>query len=162
MARRKLDEFADVGLSSISDNLILKDRKPTDTGLILLIAEYEKITTKHSSYKDLTDEMTGYQLKELISKLPFDEKIVLVYKYLVEIGKIIDDKKEIQEFKKFGFRFAKWALVIGCAFFLIAATGIITVGVVRNDIDSNAFISLLMSVINKLIEVFFGTPNVGE
>lgn len=68
------------GLITIDNDLILANRKESDEGLNGLIKDYREISDKHSSYEDLSEDITGIEFKQLINQLDFKDRVKLVYR----------------------------------------------------------------------------------
>lgn len=158
----RLPDLIKRGLSGVGDDNLLSNVRSDDRGLKRLIEEYRKLSNRYSQYPEITDETTGSELKTFISKTLFEEQIYLIYTYLSGSGKIEEHFDYEKETKRFYLQFLKFG-AYAILFLLVAVVGgVVTTGVLRNDINSDQFISSFMSLVNMLAEMFAGSKPVIE
>lgn len=147
------------GLSTISDDFVLSNRKNTDNGLKRLLETYAELSDKNSTYPSITDEFTGADIKRVVNQLPFEEQLQVVYGYLAGIGRVdkhIDYDKEVKIFK---IKILKWGGFSLLFLFIAVVGGVVAAGVLRNDINPNEFLNLFMGIVNKGTDIFItGRP----
>lgn len=155
--------FVDRALEQIPDDFIVKNKREKEEGITKLLATYKKYSDKSSFYPVITDETTGYEIKEAIKKMKFVEQIEMAYIFLLYSGKLHEVFDYEQETKRWRIRFLQWGGYSVLFLFVAIIGGVVTAGVIRNDIDSNEFIRMFMDLVNKFTEMFVtGTPQVPD
>lgn len=145
------------GLLNIDDELVLANRKESDEGLVGLIKDYREISEKNSSYEDFEEDITGIELKQLINKLEFKDRIKIIYRYMVATGNIDDIEefgRKVNNLKLYLFKWFGFACLI---LFVMTVGGVVTMGIMTNDIDSNGVINSFMSVVKKILDMSIGS-----
>ena len=146
-----MSEIINKGLKDIPDDLILSYRKSDDKALDNLITEYNKISAKNSNMLDITEEHTGKDLKNALEKVSYPIRVNLVCRYMHDANIIESDLDYIKEVKLLKLKVFRYgALVVG-GLFIFITTGVVTVGLSRNQIDSNGFLNGLMNFISELV-----------
>lgn len=155
--------FVDRALEQIPDDFIVKNKREKEEGITKLLSTYKKYSDKSSFYPVITDETTGYEIKEYIKKMKFVEQIEMAYIFLLYSGKLHEVFDYEQETKRWRIRFLQWGGYTVLFLFVAIIGGVVTAGVIRNDIDSNEFIRMFMDLVNKFTEMFVtGTPQVPD
>lgn len=155
-------EMITKGLKNIRNDFVLSNKKEDDAGLNRLVDEYNNIAKKNSNYSDITGEMTGKEIKEAINKLTFEEQMIVIYGYLCGSGKVSEILDYDQEVKKFRINFLWWAAYAFLFLFVAVIGGVITAGIIRNDINTNELLSIFMSLVNKVTDIWFASKPVIE
>lgn len=155
-------EMITKGLKNIRNDFVLSNKKEDDAGLTRLIDEYNNIAKKNSNYSDITGEMTGKEIKEAINKLTFEEQMIVIYGYLCGSGKVSEILDYDQEVKKFRINFLWWAGYAFLFLFIAVIGGVITAGIIRNDINTNELLRIFMSLVNKITDIWFADKPVIE
>lgn len=155
--------FVDRALEQIPDDFVVKNKREKEEGITKLLSTYKKYSDKSSFYPVITDETTGYEIKEYIKKMKFVEQIEMAYIFLLYSGKLHEVFDYEQETKRWRIRFLQWGGYTVLFLFVAIIGGVVTAGVIRNDIDSNEFIRMFMDLVNKFTEMFVtGTPQVPD
>ena len=155
--------FVDRALEQIPDDFIVKNKREKEEGITKLLTTYKKYSDKSSFYPEITPESTGYEIKEAIKKMKFVEQIEMAYIFLLYSGKLHEVFDYEQETKRWRIRFLQWGGYSVLFLFVAIIGGVVTAGVIRNDIDSNEFIRMFMDLVNKFTEMFVtGTPQVPD
>lgn len=155
--------FVDRALEQIPDDFIVKNKREKEEGITKLLSTYKKYSDKSSFYPEITPETTGYEIKEAIKKMKFVEQIEMAYIFLLYSGKLHEVFDYEQETKRWRIRFLQWGGYSLLFLFVAIIGGVVTAGVIRNDIDSNEFIRMFMDLVNKFTEMFVtGTPQVPD
>nr|DAK28537.1 MAG TPA: hypothetical protein [Caudoviricetes sp.] len=155
--------FVDRALEQIPDDFIVKNKREKEEGITKLLSTYKKYSDKSSFYPEITPETTGYEIKEAIKKMKFVEQIEMAYIFLLYSGKLHEVFDYEQETKRWRIRFLQWGGYTVLFLFVAIIGGVVTAGVIRNDIDSNEFIRMFMDLVNKFTEMFVtGTPQVPD
>lgn len=155
--------FVDRALEQIPDDFIVKNKREKEEGITKLLSTYKKYSDKSSFYPVITDETTGYEIKEYIKRMKFVEQIEMAYIFLLYSGKLHEVFDYEQETKRWRIRFLQWGGYTVLFLFVAIIGGVVTAGVIRNDIDSNEFIRMFMDLVNKFTEMFVtGTPQVPD
>lgn len=155
--------FVDRALEQIPDDFIVKNKREKEEGITKLLSTYKKYSDKSSFYPVITDETTGYEIKEYIKRMKFVEQIEMTYIFLLYSGKLHEVFDYEQETKRWRIRFLQWGGYTVLFLFVAIIGGVVTAGVIRNDIDSNEFIRMFMDLVNKFTEMFVtGTPQVPD
>ena len=155
--------FVDRALEQIPDDFIVKNKREKEEGITKLLSTYKKYSDKSSFYPEITPESTGYEIKEAIKKMKFVEQIEMAYIFLLYSGKLHEVFDYEQETKRWRIRFLQWGGYTVLFLFVAIIGGVVTAGVIRNDIDSNEFIRMFMDLVNKFTEMFVtGTPQVPD
>lgn len=155
--------FVDRALEQIPDDFIVKNKREKEEGITKLLSTYKKYSDKSSFYPEITPETTGYEIKESIKKMKFVEQIEMAYIFLLYSGKLHEVFDYEQETKRWRIRFLQWGGYTVLFLFVAIIGGVVTAGVIRNDIDSNEFIRMFMDLVNKFTEMFVtGTPQVPD
>ena len=155
--------FVDRALEQIPDDFIVKNKREKEEGITKLLSTYKKYSDKSSFYPEITPETTGYEIKEAIKKMKFVEQIEMAYIFLLYSGKLHEVFDYEQETKRWRIRFLQWGGYTVLSLFVAIIGGVVTAGVIRNDIDSNEFIRMFMDLVNKFTEMFVtGTPQVPD
>ena len=103
--------------------------------------------------------MTGKDIKEAINKMTFEEQMIVIYGYLCGSGKVNEILDYEQEVKKFRINFLWWAGYAFLFLFIAVIGGVITAGIIRNDINTNELLRIFMSLVNKITDIWFtGKP----
>ena len=153
--------FVDRALEQIPDDFIVKNKREKEEGITKLLSK--KYSDKSSFYPEITPETTGYEIKEAIKKMKFVEQIEMAYIFLLYSGKLHEVFDYEQETKRWRIRFLQWGGYSLLFLFVAIIGGVVTAGVIRNDIDSNEFIRMFMDLVNKFTEMFVtGTPQVPD
>lgn len=154
-------ELVTKGLYSIPDDFIISNRKDGDNGLKRLVEEYEECANNHSVYPEITEETTARDLKLAISKMTFEQQIEIVYGYMAGAGKVEEHLDYDKEVKRFRFQFVKISSWIFMFLVVMIIGGVVTAGIIRNDISTNEFLKLFMDLVNKITEIWItGKPTV--
>ena len=146
--------FVDRALEQIPDDFVVKNKREKEEGITKLLSTYKKYSDKSSFYPVITDETTGYEIKEAIKKMKFVEQIEMAYIFLLYSGKLHEVFDYEQETKRWRIRFLQWGGYTVLFLFVAIIGGVVTAGVIRNDIDSNEFIRMFMDLVNKFTEMF--------
>ena len=155
--------FVDRALEQIPDDFIVRNKREKEEGITKLLSTYKKYSDKSSFYPVITDETTGYEIKEYIKRMKFVEQIEMAYIFLLYSGKLHEVFDYEQETKRWRIRFLQWGGYTVLFLFVAIIGGVVTAGVIRNDIDSNEFIRMFMDLVNKFTEMFVtGTPQVPD
>nr|DAO95239.1 MAG TPA: hypothetical protein [Caudoviricetes sp.] len=155
--------FVDRALEQIPDDFIVKNKREKEEGITKLLSTYKKYSDKSSFYPEITPDTTGYEIKEAIKKMKFVEQIEMAYIFLLYSGKLHEVFDYEQETKRWRIRFLQWGGYTVLFLFVAIIGGVVTAGVIRNDIDSNEFIRMFMDLVNKFTEMFVtGTPQVPD
>ncbi len=155
--------FVDRALEQIPDDFIVKNKREKEEGITKLLSTYKKYSDKSSFYPEITPETTGYEIKEYIKRMKFVEQIEMAYIFLLYSGKLHEVFDYEQETKRWRIRFLQWGGYTVLFLFVAIIGGVVTAGVIRNDIDSNEFIRMFMDLVNKFTEMFVtGTPQVPD
>lgn len=155
--------FVDRVLEQIPDDFIVKNKREKEEGITKLLSTYKKYSDKSSFYPEITPDTTGYEIKEAIKKMKFVEQIEMAYIFLLYSGKLHEVFDYEQETKRWRIRFLQWGGYTVLFLFVAIIGGVVTAGVIRNDIDSNEFIRMFMDLVNKFTEMFVtGTPQVPD
>ena len=155
--------FVDRALEQIPDDFVVKNKREKEEGITKLLSTYKKYSDKSSFYPVITDETTGYEIKEYIKRMKFVEQIEMAYIFLLYSGKLHEVFDYEQETKRWRIRFLQWGGYTVLFLFVAIIGGVVTAGVIRNDIDSNEFIRMFMDLVNKFTEMFVtGTPQVPD
>lgn len=155
--------FVDRALEQIPDDFIVRNKREKEEGITKLLSTYKKYSDKSSFYPEITPESTGYEIKEYIKKMKFVEQIEMAYIFLLYSGKLHEVFDYEQETKRWRIRFLQWGGYTVLFLFVAIIGGVVTAGVIRNDIDSNEFIRMFMDLVNKFTEMFVtGTPQVPD
>lgn len=155
--------FVDRALEQIPDDFIVKNKREKEEGITKLLSTYKKYSDKSSFYPEITPDTTGYEIKEAIKKMKFVEQIEMAYIFLLYSGKLHEVFDYEQETKRWRIRFLQWGGYSLLFLFVAIIGGVVTAGVIRNDIDSNEFIRMFMDLVNKFTEMFVtGTPQVPD
>nr|DAS63909.1 MAG TPA: hypothetical protein [Caudoviricetes sp.] len=155
--------FVDRALEQIPDDFIVKNKREKEEGITKLLSTYKKYSDKSSFYPEITPDTTGYEIKEAIKKMKFVEQIEMAYIFLLYSGKLHEVFDYEQETKRWRIRFLQWGGYTVLFLFVAIIGGVVTAGVIRNDIDSNEFIRMFMDLVNKFTEMFItGTPQVPD
>jgi len=155
--------FVDRALEQIPDDFIVRNKREKEEGITKLLSTYKKYSDKSSFYPEITPESTGYEIKEAIKKMKFVEQIEMAYIFLLYSGKLHEVFDYEQETKRWRIRFLQWGGYTVLFLFVAIIGGVVTAGVIRNDIDSNEFIRMFMDLVNKFTEMFVtGTPQVPD
>lgn len=157
-----LSELVEKGLIGIPNEFSLDDRRSSDNGLKRLFEEYEDCVSRNSTYPCLAELQTGMDIKIAISKMTFEEQITIVYGYLAGVGRVEEHLDYDKEVKKFRIRFIKWGVSIFFILFVAIVGGVVTAGIIRNDINSNEFLRMFMDLVNKITEIWFTGKQVIE
>lgn len=150
-----MSEIINKGLKDIPDDLILSYRKSEDKALDNLIKEYNKISAKNSNMQDALEEHTGRDLKNLLEKVSYPVRVNLVCRYLHDSGIIESDVDYIKEMKLLKLKIFRYGALIAGGLFIFITTGVVTVGLSRNQIDSNGFLNGIMNFFKELANLFF-------
>lgn len=155
--------FVDRALEQIPDDFVVKNKREKEEGITKLLSTYKKYSDKSSFYPEITPDTTGYEIKEAIKKMKFVEQIEMAYIFLLYSGKLHEVFDYEQETKRWRIRFLQWGGYTVLFLFVAIIGGVVTAGVIRNDIDSNEFIRMFMDLVNKFTEMFVtGTPQVPD
>lgn len=155
--------FVDRALEQIPDDFVVKNKREKEEGITKLLSTYKKYSDKSSFYPEITPDTTGYEIKEYIKKMKFVEQIEMAYIFLLYSGKLHEVFDYEQETKRWRIRFLQWGGYTVLFLFVAIIGGVVTAGVIRNDIDSNEFIRMFMDLVNKFTEMFVtGTPQVPD
>lgn len=155
--------FVDRALEQIPDDFVVKNKREKEEGITKLLSTYKKYSDKSSFYPEITPDTTGYEIKEAIKKMKFVEQIEMAYIFLLYSGKLHEVFDYEQETKRWRIRFLQWGGYSLLFLFVAIIGGVVTAGVIRNDIDSNEFIRMFMDLVNKFTEMFVtGTPQVPD
>lgn len=155
--------FVDRALEQIPDDFVVKNKREKEDGITKLLDTYKKYSDKSSFYPMITPETTGREIKDYIKKMKFVEQIEMAYIFLLYSGKLHEVFDYEQETKRWRIRFLQWGGYSILFLFVAIIGGVVTAGVIRNDIDSNEFIRMFMDLVNKFTEMFVtGTPQVPD
>lgn len=153
---KQYSEVVSRGLEKIPDGLLLASRREGDAGLNNLIKEYGEMAEKDSTMPDILDDHLASDLKKAISDLEYVKQIELVYVYLAGSGRLsewIDTEREVRKFK---VNMLWWGGFTILFLFVFIVGGVVTAGVMRNNIDTNNLLNSFMELVNHLVD-FFGT-----
>lgn len=152
-----LDPMVKKGLITIDNDLILANRKESDEGLNGLIKDYREICDKYSSYEDLSEDITGLEFKQLINQLDFKYRLKLVYRFMVATDNIDDVEEFGRKVNNLKLTFFKWFGFACLILFVMTVSGVVTMGIVTNDIDSNGLINSFISIVKKILDMSMGS-----
>ena len=152
-----VDPLVTEGLKSIDDNMLLANRKETDEGLNGLIKDYREISDKRSNYEDVEEDISGAELKQLVNRLEFRDRLKVVYRYMVATGNIDDVEEYGRKVNNLKLSLFKWFGFACLILFVMTIGGVVTMGIMTNDIDSNGVISSFMSIVRRILDMAIGS-----
>lgn len=152
-----LDPLVVEGLKAIDDNMLLANRKETDEGLNSLIKDYREISDKRSNYEDIEEDISGAELKQLINKLEFKDRLKVIYRYMVSTGDIDDVEEYGRKVNNLKLSLFKWFGFACLILFVMTIGGVVTMGIMTNDIDSNGVINSFISIVKKVLDMAIGS-----
>lgn len=152
-------------LKNIPDEIKLGDRNSEDMPLNNLIDGYNDVVKRFSYLNIATDEMTGKEFKDNLSKINYQVLLGLLDKYnrdfLVHSGIALVDQDSDDEV--ITQKTKQW-LIISAGLMVIFTICIVIVlvafvGMLRGDIDSTAILSKFIELVFDSANVIFGTPD---
>ena len=152
-----LDPLVIEGLKAIDDDMLLANRKETDEGLNSLIKDYREISDKRSNYEDIEEDISGAELKQLINKLEFKDRLKVIYRYMVSTGDIDDVEEYGRKVNNLKLSLFKWFGFACLILFVMTIGGVVTMGIMTNDIDTNGVINSFMSIVKKVLDMAIGS-----
>lgn len=143
------------GLESLPDSMLLASIKENDLALKELVDSYHRVSASHSALPEVNEENSMLELKKAMCALPFAVRVKLIYNYMLSTGKIDDEEDYERKFKNLKLSAIKWA--VGLIGFLFVATtiSVVTVGLIRQDVDTNGFLSSFLGLVKELAAIFF-------
>lgn len=156
VTKKPYSEIVQRGLARVPDGLLLISRREGDRGLNNLVAEYTKMAQMDSTMMDIGENELASDLKQAISALEFEKQVELVYIYLAGSGRLSEYIDTEHEVKRFKVNMLWWGGFAMLFLFVFVVGGVVTAGVMRNNIDTNAMLNSFMEIVNHLVD-FFGT-----
>ena len=84
---------------------------------------------------------------------------MVIFVVLVKSTKYLTTTKKV---KKFRINFLWWAGYAFLFLFIAVIGGVITAGIIRNDINTNELLRIFMSLVNKITDIWFADKPVIE
>lgn len=152
-------------LKNIPDEIKLGDRNSEDMPLNNLINTYNDVVNRSSYLTKATDEMTGKEFKDNLSKINYQVLLSLLDKYnkdfMVHSGVSIvdqetDDNLITQKTKQWLILSAGLMVIFTICMLIVL---IVFVGTLRGDIDSTAILSKFIGMAFEGANIIFGNPD---
>lgn len=148
-------EVVRYGLNSLPDDLPLSSIREEDYALKELLEEYRNLSSKNTGLPEMTDENTMIEFKEALCHLDFTVRLKLIHDYLSGTGKLTSEDDYERQFKNLKILAIKWGLAIIAFLFTCIVIAVVSVGLARDNIDSNNMINGFISLVRHLADIFF-------
>lgn len=151
-------------LRGISDDRLLVNRREEASPLGDLIDSYKKASQNNDNLETLNSDWTGRDLKEAIKKVPSDEQLTMLYKYMVAVKSpgdpfsYAEHPREADE-RRHRHWIVKTAVVSAILMTFAIIGAVIALAVSSGQVEKGVMVDTFMSTALEILKLVFSMDN---